>query len=83
MNLDKVCAAESSVAIWPGAEQLDAHQVGGFLHHSRVGLPLAQVSQQLNGGAVARNHHHLTETHRVRCLRIAASKRKGHGTDGY
>jgi len=83
LDLDKVCAAESSVAIWPGTEQLDAHQVGGFLNDGRVGLPLAQVSQQLNGGAVAGNHHHLTETHRVRCLRTAASKHKGHRTDGY
>src|SRR5680860_1367581 len=41
------------VAIWPRTEQLDAHHVGGFLDDGRVGLPLAHVSRQLDGGAVA------------------------------
>jgi hypothetical protein len=83
LNPYKVGAAETSVAIWHGAEQLNAHQVGGFLHHRLIGLPLAHVSQQLNGGAVTGAHHDLTETHRVRCLRTAACKGKGHRPDGY
>lgn len=83
VSLDKVRATENSLAIWPGAEQLDSHKVGGFFHHRLVGLPLAHTGHQLDGGAVAGTHHYLTETHRVRCLRTAACKRKGHCTDSY
>ena len=77
-NLDKVCAAGR--AIWHGAEQLNAHKVRGFLHHRLAGLPVAHVGHQLNGGAVTGAHRDLTETHRVRCLRTAPYKGKGHRT---